>query len=119
MNGLGDEFFSRSAIPDDQNRRLGCGYFVDRGEDLLHLGARPQHSLKGFSPHLPLQKMMFPLEGRNIKGPFQNDLELVELHRFVHEIIGPLPHRLQGMLFFSPPGDDNNLYEGVKREDLG
>ena len=44
-----------------------------------------------------------------MKGAAEHDLELIQLDRFVEEVVGPFFHGAQGILLFTAPRDDDHL----------
>ncbi len=95
MQRTGDEFFTRSALTENQHRGIGVGYTLDNAIDGLHLRAGANHVIEAKLVLELLAQLDIFLNGmhglaleQGIADAFD---EFIDLERFLDEILGARP----------------------------
>ncbi len=91
MDGLGDKVLTGAAFALNQNRRgfAGCNLF-DEVHQFRHLGRNAHHvAIAGSASHLASQGLDFGAQAGGFKSVLDGNVQLIEIHRLAHEVVGP------------------------------
>ena len=95
-----DKLLARAARPLKQHCRIRGRRLLNHPEHLLHGGRIADDAVKSvFFVELGLETLDFGLKAMGLEGLFDPQFELVEVHRLRQEVIGPVLHGCNGLVY--------------------
>src|SRR4029079_5162095 len=93
MKGIGDQLFSRAALAQDQDRRIGPRHGFDLVQDAAHLGVGAENDVEAkLALQRFLQVLVFTAQRDDASDPFDDQEEFVHLEGLRDVIEGPQLH---------------------------
>ena len=113
VDGLGDEFLSRTAFARDQHARASVRDALDQIEDRLHSARAADDVVEAIaSVDLGAQLTVFLEESSLTERLLDDDLNLVDLEGLLDVVEGPLLHRFDGRVRRGVGGHHQDLGVG-------